>query len=83
MDGTTTYVSNNISNVETSRKCLAEMIIVHGYPLSNVEHHGFRKFMGSLQPLFKVLYRNTIKSHIKSIYDYEKDKTTTNFYLLK
>lgn len=51
------------------------MIIVHEYPLSIVEHHGFRKFVGGLQPLFKVPCRNTIKDDIKRIYDYERDKT--------
>nr|KAJ0209822.1 hypothetical protein LSAT_V11C400161450 [Lactuca sativa] len=67
--------SNYTFNADTSRKDLAEMIIVHEYPLSIVEHHGFRKFVGGLQPLFKVPCRNTIKDDIKRIYDYERDKT--------
>ncbi|XP_052622306.1 zinc finger BED domain-containing protein RICESLEEPER 2-like [Lactuca sativa] len=75
LDGTTTHVSNYTFNADTSRKDLAEMIIVHEYPLSIVEHHGFRKFVGGLQPLFKVPCRNTIKDDIKRIYDYERDKT--------
>ncbi|XP_023745566.1 zinc finger BED domain-containing protein RICESLEEPER 3-like [Lactuca sativa] len=75
VDGSTTHVSNYTFNVDTSRKDLAEMIIVHEYPLSIVENHGFRKFVGGLQPLFKVPFRNTIKGDIKSIYDYERDKT--------
>nr|KAJ0197142.1 hypothetical protein LSAT_V11C700359350 [Lactuca sativa] len=75
VDGTTTHVSNYTFNADTSRKDLAEMIIVHEYPLSIVEHHGFRKFVGRLQPLFKVPCRNTIKDDIKRIYDYERDKT--------
>ncbi|KAJ9542939.1 hypothetical protein OSB04_029445 [Centaurea solstitialis] len=51
------------------------MIIIHEYPLSIVEHHGFRKFVGGLQPLFKVPCRNTIKSDIFKIYDFERQKT--------
>ncbi|CAI9266349.1 unnamed protein product [Lactuca saligna] len=75
IDGTTTHVSNYTFNADTSRKDLAKMIIVHEYPLSIVEHHGFRKFVGGLQPLFKVPCQNTIKGDIKSIYNYERDKT--------
>ncbi|CAI9297092.1 unnamed protein product [Lactuca saligna] len=75
VDGTTTHVLNYTFNADTSRKDLAEMIILHEYPLSIVEHHGFRKFVGGLQPLFKVPCRNTIKEDIKRIYDYERDKT--------
>ncbi|KAG6537720.1 hypothetical protein ZIOFF_002815 [Zingiber officinale] len=59
---------------EVSRCMLAEMIILHEYPLTIVEHHGFRKLLASLQPLFKVPCRNTIKSDILKLYDYEKTK---------
>ncbi|CAN6579011.1 unnamed protein product [Malus baccata var. baccata] len=51
------------------------MIILHEYPLSMVEHVGFRNFMSVVQPLFKVVLRNTIKSDILKIYDYERLKT--------
>ena len=51
------------------------MIVVHEYPLTMVEHHGFRKFVGGLKPLFKVPCRNTIKSDILKIYDFERLKT--------
>ncbi|XP_039032840.1 zinc finger BED domain-containing protein RICESLEEPER 2-like [Hibiscus syriacus] len=60
---------------EKSRKDIAEMVIVHEYPLVMVEHHGFRKFMVGLQPLFKVPSRNTLKNDILKIYDFEKEKT--------
>ncbi|KAK1421801.1 hypothetical protein QVD17_24433 [Tagetes erecta] len=60
---------------DISRRDLAEMIIAHGYPLSIVEHHGFRKFVRGLQPFFKVPSRNTLKSDVLKIYDYEKQKT--------
>ncbi|GJU15775.1 retrovirus-related pol polyprotein from transposon 297 family protein, partial [Tanacetum coccineum] len=58
-----------------SRQDLAEMIIVHEYPLVMVEHHGFRKFVRGLQPLFTVPCRNTVKSDVFKIYDFKKQKT--------
>ena len=60
---------------ESSQRELANMIILHEYPLSMVEHIGFRRFLSSVQPLFKVVSRNTIKNDILMIYDYEKSKT--------
>ena len=51
------------------------MIILHEYPLSMVEHLGVRRFMKTVQPLFTVVSRNTIKNDILKIYDYEKSKT--------
>ncbi|XP_039051009.1 zinc finger BED domain-containing protein RICESLEEPER 2-like [Hibiscus syriacus] len=51
------------------------MIIVHEYPLSMVEHHGFRKFVSGLQPLFKVPSRNTVKTDILKIYEFERQRT--------
>nr|XP_028957589.1 zinc finger BED domain-containing protein RICESLEEPER 2-like [Malus domestica] len=60
---------------ESARRALAQMIILHEYPLSMVEHVGFRNFMSVVQLLFKVVSRNTIKSDILKIYDYERLKT--------
>jgi hypothetical protein len=51
------------------------MIILHKHPLSIVEHSGFRSYSASLQPMFKMVTRNTIKRDILSIYDFEKDKS--------
>ena len=59
---------------EASRRELANAIIMHEYPLSMVEHIGFRRFVSSLQPLFKMVSRNTIKSDILKVYDIEKEK---------
>lgn len=60
---------------EFARKELATMIILYEYPLNMVEHDGFRRFVSSLQPHFKVVSRNTVKSDILKIYEYEKSKT--------
>ena len=57
-----------------SREKLACAIILHEYPLSIIDHVGFREFATSLQPLFKMVSRNTIKGDIMKIYEVEKDK---------
>lgn len=60
---------------EVSRGALAQAIIMHEYPISIVEHIGFRRFVSSLEPRFKMVSRGTIKRDILKIYDYEKNKT--------
>ena len=52
----------------------ARKVILHEYPLSMVDHIGFREFVSSLQPLFKLISRNTLKSDIHKIYDNEREK---------
>ncbi|KAJ0095528.1 hypothetical protein Patl1_15198 [Pistacia atlantica] len=51
------------------------MIGLHEYPLSMVDHYGFRKFCNNMQLLFKVVSRNAIKKDIFKMYDVEKEKT--------
>ena len=58
---------------DTTQRELANMVILHEYPLS-IEHLGFHRFMGMAQPLFKIPSRNTLKSDILQIYDYERVK---------
>ncbi|KAF7147431.1 hypothetical protein RHSIM_Rhsim03G0207300 [Rhododendron simsii] len=60
---------------EMARKQLASAIIMHEYPLSIVEHVGFRRYSNALQPLFKVPCRNTMKAEIFKIYEYQRGKT--------
>ncbi|RVW95526.1 putative AC transposase [Vitis vinifera] len=62
---------------DISREKLACAIILHEYPLSIVEHAGFRDFASSLQPLFKMVSRNTIKDDIMKIYEFEKGKMSS------
>ena len=57
------------------RNKLARMVILHEYPLSMVDHIGFREFVTDLQPMFKLVTRNTLKSDILKIYDNEREKT--------
>ncbi|GKB42927.1 zinc finger BED domain-containing protein RICESLEEPER 2-like protein [Tanacetum coccineum] len=74
--GGTSNLSCYSFDEKISREDLAEMIIVHEYPLVMVEHHGFRKFVWGLQPLFTVPCRNTIKSDDSG----EKCKSNRNYY---
>ncbi|KAG8653823.1 hypothetical protein MANES_05G070350v8 [Manihot esculenta] len=62
---------------------LACAIILHEYPLSITEHVGFRKFVASLQPLFKMASRNSIKKYILNIYDVEFNKLYKSLEKLK
>jgi hypothetical protein len=55
-----------------ARKELALMICIHEYPLSIVDHVGFRRFCAALQPLFKVVSRNTIRKDILDMYQVQK-----------
>ena len=55
------------------------MIIVHEYPLSMVDHVGFRKFCVVLQPLFKVVSRNTIRKDIFTMYELQKESMLKYF----
>ncbi|KAG8374949.1 hypothetical protein BUALT_Bualt10G0048700 [Buddleja alternifolia] len=59
---------------EYTRSELARMVILHDYPLSIVEHVGFRRYSASLQPSFTMISRNTLKNDIFSIYNDEKIK---------
>jgi len=54
-------VENYTFDPEVARKELAAMIVLHEYPLCIVDHAGFRKFVSALQPLFKMMTRNTIR----------------------
>jgi hypothetical protein len=57
---------------QVARKELALMICILEYPLSMVDHVGFRRFCSTLQPLFKHVSRNTIKKDILDMYEVYK-----------
>ncbi|CAN1753146.1 Zinc finger BED domain-containing protein DAYSLEEPER [Linum perenne] len=61
-------------NSEVCKKELCSMILIHEYPLSMVDHLGFKRFCCPLQPLFKVPCRNTIKKVILTLYEFTKTK---------
>ncbi|KAJ0101739.1 hypothetical protein Patl1_05379 [Pistacia atlantica] len=51
------------------------MIILLDYPLSMVDHMGFRRFCNTIQPSFKVVSRRIIRNDIRKIYDVENEKS--------
>ncbi|KAL5581909.1 hypothetical protein UlMin_014351 [Ulmus minor] len=73
-DGKSASLDTYHFNPEVSRYELGRMIVLHEYPLSMVEHEGFRRYSNSLQPLFKVPSRNTIKVDIFKMYESGKQK---------
>jgi hypothetical protein len=78
LDGTVTLEKYTFDQ-DVARKELALMIIVHEYPLSMVDHVGFRKFCAALQPLFKVVSRNTIRKDILDMYEVQKQSMLKYF----
>ncbi|CAL8992692.1 unnamed protein product, partial [Prunus brigantina] len=73
-DGIVKLGTYNIDH-EHARKTLVNMIILHEYPLSMVDHIGFKMYSNALQPLFKVCSRNTIKKDIFKVFEIEREKT--------
>ena len=67
-------VNSGAFNEKQGIEKLEKMIILHDYPLSMVEHRGFRDFTTTIQPLFKCHCHNTVKKHILNIYGEERDK---------
>jgi hypothetical protein len=74
----TIAVENYVFDQEVARKALYSMIALHEYPLFIVDHHGFRKFVSALQPMFKMGTRNTIRRDILHFYEGEKRKARKN-----
>uniref|UniRef100_A0A8R7TNE6 AC transposase n=1 Tax=Triticum urartu TaxID=4572 RepID=A0A8R7TNE6_TRIUA len=64
---------------EVARKHLAMMICAHDYPLSIVNHAGFRKLCYALQPMFQMVSRNDIRKDILGTHAAEKDKMVKYF----
>ncbi|XP_052178603.1 zinc finger BED domain-containing protein RICESLEEPER 1-like [Diospyros lotus] len=72
-DGAINMGHGNFDN-KRSRFDLARMIIVHGYPLTMVEHVGFQLFTRNLQPLFELVTVNRVEADCIEIYQREKQK---------
>jgi hypothetical protein len=60
-DAGTVSVENYTFDQDLARQELTAMIVLHEYPLSMVDHVGFHRFAGALQPLFRIGTRNTIR----------------------
>ncbi|KAM0906831.1 hypothetical protein ACQ4PT_016531 [Festuca glaucescens] len=72
-------VENYVFDQELCRKQLALMLCCHEYPLSIVDHAGFRKFCSILQPMFKVVSRQTIRKDIIEMHEGQRDKMIKYF----
>lgn len=70
---------NYVFDQEVARKELALMICVHEYPLTMVDHIGFRRFCSALQPMYKVVSRNTIRKDILDMYEVQKNMMVKYF----
>ncbi|CAN1175251.1 Putative AC transposase [Linum perenne] len=55
-------------NPEVSRKELAIAVVMHEYPMSIVDHLHFKRFCYSLQPMFSVPSRNTLKKDVMGLF---------------
>lgn len=62
-------------DVENARKELVKAIIMHEYPLSIVDHVGFKRYSAALRPSFQVPSKSTIKKEIFKLYDFERSMT--------
>uniref|UniRef100_A0ACD5ZZQ2 Uncharacterized protein n=1 Tax=Avena sativa TaxID=4498 RepID=A0ACD5ZZQ2_AVESA len=51
---------------------LVRMIILHELPFRIVEYEGFRRFVSSLNPAFKLMSRTTIKEDCMAEFDRQK-----------
>lgn len=74
-------ISVGLSNFDNMRSQfdLARMIILHGYPLTMVEHVGFKIFVRNLQPLFELVTFDGVEADCKEIYRKEKQKVCEVF----
>ena len=59
---------------EVSRRELNRMITLHGLPLSLVDYDGFRRFVSSLNPVFKMISRRTISDDVFKVFQDQKQK---------
>ncbi|BAB64746.1 P0560B06.12 [Oryza sativa Japonica Group] len=78
-------LETHVFDQNLARKKLALMICLHEYPLSIVDHAGFHKFCDVLQPLFKLMSRNTIRKDILEVLTWVKEKrpSVTNTWMIK
>ena len=61
-----------IFDQEFSEKELVKMVVIHEYPLSIVDHIGFRSFVKSLNDNFKMISRNTLRSDVLKLYNAQR-----------
>ncbi|KAK7853043.1 zinc finger bed domain-containing protein daysleeper [Quercus suber] len=74
MKDETVNTGNNNFDQRRSRRDLARMIILHGYPLAMAEHFWFRVFVKNLQPLFEFVTLDIVEADCRDIYVEERQK---------
>ncbi|KAL5216504.1 hypothetical protein ABZP36_007905 [Zizania latifolia] len=67
----TSFMATSASQ-ETSCTELARMIILHGYPLSIVEHEEIRRFVKNLDPVGNAVSRTCMEEHCLTLFQKEK-----------
>ncbi|KAH9802607.1 BED-type domain-containing protein [Citrus sinensis] len=67
-------VESFVFDQDVTRKTIARAIVKHEYPLSIVDHEGFREILSSFNPMWKHVSQNTIKKEILDLYENEKAK---------
>ena len=68
-DGTQASLSTWKFSQERSREDMAKMIILDEQPFISVERSGFCRFVGGLNPQFKIVSRTTVQSDCMKIYE--------------
>ncbi|KAJ0113458.1 hypothetical protein Patl1_03077 [Pistacia atlantica] len=68
-------LSNYHLDQQAGRYDLANMIILHEYPLSMVDDMGFKKFYNTISPSFNVVSKRIIKRDIMKMYEVQKEKS--------
>lgn len=76
MKDETVNTGNNNFDQRRSRRDLARMIILHGYPLAMAEHFWFRVFVKNLQPLFEFVTLDIVEADCRDIYVEERQKVS-------
>ncbi|KAK2999289.1 hypothetical protein RJ639_023818 [Escallonia herrerae] len=61
------------------REAAAEMILVHEYPFSMMEHEFFNRFMRTATPYYESISRATAKSDVMATYEREKKSLKATF----
>lgn len=74
-----TRIENFKFDQERSRMDFAKMIIKHNYSFSMSEHEYFEIFLNGLQPMFKLVSRNTVRSDIIEVHKKEKENMCKYF----
>lgn len=67
-------VKNHKFDQLKSRMDFAKMVIMHNYHFNMAEHEYFEIFCNGLQPMFKLVPRNSVRSDVFEVYKSEKEK---------